>query len=65
MLAKALGLRLKDIAEVSIGAPQYQPVFYRGGRSAMASMDAATPVESGDVKVTAEVTVVFRAETAK
>lgn len=59
-LAQALGLSIVGVAEASVGTPQVYPVWQAmDARAPAAPMPAPTPVEAGDVTVTAQATVVF------
>jgi uncharacterized protein YggE len=59
-LAEALGLSIVAVAEASVGTPQVYPVWQAmDGRAPGSPMAAPTPVEAGDVTVTAQATVVF------
>jgi uncharacterized protein YggE len=60
-LALALGLTIAGVAEATVGTPQVYPVWQQAmeARAPGSPMAAPTPVEAGDVTVTAQVTVVF------
>lgn len=60
-LAGAAGVRLAELVEVTEGGVSFTPVYQRG-RAAMESMamDAGTPVSSGQVSVSASVTLRYR-----
>lgn len=60
-LASAAGVRLGELVEVTEGGVSFTPVYQRG-RAGMAAeaMDMATPVSSGQVSVSASVTLRYR-----
>jgi uncharacterized protein YggE len=59
-LARALGMRLNGVVEVNEGGISVNPPQPMYRRMAMASMDAATPVQPGEVSVSASVTIRYR-----
>ncbi|MBM4109426.1 MAG: DUF541 domain-containing protein [Phycisphaerae bacterium] len=61
-LAAALGLRITAVEQATVGTPQVFPVWQRGmamEARAPASPAEPTPIESGEVTVSAQATVVF------
>lgn len=66
VLAAALGLRIVAVEQATVGTPQVFPVWQRGmameSRAPASPQPAPTPVESGEVTVSADTTIVFIAK---
>jgi hypothetical protein len=62
-LAAALGLRITGVVESTIGSPQVMPVWRSYEVMASAAPAAEpTPIEPGQISVSADVTVIYKAE---
>lgn len=58
-IADAMNLKIDGVLEISEGGVQVMPKYYEMARGAVA-MDAATPIQPGQVQVNATVTVTYR-----